>query len=84
VVKQRIEQCKTEASKKPIPIDAELAGSTMAVAASLRLQPARGLGVCQPSWQRQTTVLAGSLYRVYLKPALEAAGITERVGWHTL
>jgi integrase len=25
VVKQRIERCKTEASKKPVPIDAELA-----------------------------------------------------------
>lgn len=31
----------------------------------------------QPYWP-------SSLYRVYLKPALEAIGITEPVGWHTL
>jgi integrase len=31
----------------------------------------------QPYWP-------SSLYRVYLKPALKAIGITEPVGWHTL
>ena len=84
VVKQRIERCKTEASQKPIPLDAELAESLW----SWRLHSTYGQPedwvFASPQKKGKQPYWPGSLYRVYLKPALEKAGITERVGWHTL
>jgi integrase len=84
VVKQRIERCKTEASKKPIPIDAALAEALW----SRRLHCAYNQ---EDDWVFASNQVSGrqpdwpsSLYRVYMRPALEAMGITEPVGWHTL
>jgi integrase len=80
---QHVGDCKTEASQKPVPLDPELAEVLLMwrrrspypmeddwVFAS----PAKGGK--QPYW-------SSSLFRVYLKPALKAAGIIGKVGWHT-
>lgn len=48
------------------------------------LQSARRLGVCLTPQKGQTAYWPGSLFRAHLKPALEAAGIVSKVGWHTL
>ena len=80
VVKQRIERCKTEASKKPIPIDAELAETLW----SWRLRCAYNQPVdwvfASPQTKGKQPYWPSSLYRVALQPALKAAGITEPVG----
>jgi integrase len=84
VVKQRIERCKTEASKKPVPIDAALAEALW----SWRLrcgynQPGDWI-FASPHKKGRQPYWPSSLYRVALQPALKAAGIAGPVGWHTL
>jgi integrase len=84
VVKQKITRCKTEASRKPIPLDAELAE----VLLNWKLQaPYPQLGdwvFASPHKKGKQPYWPGSLFRAHLKPALEAAGIPGNVGWHTL
>ncbi len=84
VVKQKITRCKTEASRKPIPLDAELAD----VLLNWRLQcpyPLPGDWVfASPHKKGKQPYWPGSLFRAHLKPALKAAGIAGNVGWHTL
>ena len=82
IVKQRIGPPKTEASQKPIPLDAELANS-LALEAGDPLQRSLRLGLCEPCEKRQTAVLAKSIYRVYIKRAAEGTGLKKRNGWHT-
>ena len=84
VVKQRIERCKTEASKKAIPIDAELAESLWSWRLRCAYNQQDDWVFASPHGKGKQPYWPSSLYRVYLKPALEAAGITEPVGWHTL
>jgi integrase len=84
VVKQRIERCKTEASRKPVPIDAALAEALW----SWRLrcgynQPGDWI-FASPHKKGRQPYWPSSLYRVALQPALKAAGIAGPVGWHTL
>ena len=84
VVKQKITRYKTEASRKPIPLDPELAE----VLLSWRLKcpyPLAGDWVfASPHKKGKQPYWPGSLFRMHLKPALEAAGIPGNVGWHTL
>jgi len=84
VVKQKITRCKTEASRKPIPLDAELAE----VLLNWKLQaPYAQPGdwvFASPHKKGKQPYWPGSLFRAHLKPALEAAQIPGNVGWHTL
>lgn len=84
VVKQRIEHCKTEASQKPLPLDAELAEGLWAWRLRSGYNQPADWVFASPQRKGKQPYWPGSLYRVYLKPALEKAGITEPVGWHTL
>ena len=84
VVKQRIERCKTEASKKAIPIDAELAEALWSWRLHCAYNQQDDWMFASPHGKGKQPYWPSSLYRVYLKPALEAIGITEPVGWHTL
>jgi len=59
VVKQRITRCKTEASRKPIPLDAELAEVLLNWKLPVPLSPSGRLGICQSTQEGQTTLLAG-------------------------
>jgi integrase len=84
VVKQKITRCKTEASRKAIPLDAGLAE----VLLNWKLRspyPQPGDWVfASPHKKGKQPYWPGSLFRVHLKPALAAAGIPGKVGWHTL
>jgi integrase len=84
VVKQRIERCKTEASKKPVPIDAELGEALWSWRLHCPYNQQDDWVFASPHGKGKQPYWPSSLYRVYLKPALEAIGITEPVGWHTL
>ncbi len=84
VVKQRIERCKTEASRKPIPMDAEIAETLWAWRLRCAYNQPEDWLFASPHRKGQQPYWPSSLYRVYLKPALKAIGITEPVGWHTL
>ena len=84
VVKQRIERCKTEASKKAIPIDAELAEALWSWRLRCAYNQQEDWVFASPQTKGKQPYWPSSLYRVALQPALKAAGITEPVGWHTL
>ena len=81
VVHGRLGETKTEASEKPMPLDAELAKEILAHRErSVYIQPtdyvfAGASG--NPRWQE--TILAD-----HIKPAAVRAGIMGKVGWHTL
>jgi integrase len=73
---------KTEASRKDVPLDAALAesllglrGSSLSRTNRLVIRFAANEGR-QPLWPE-------SLWRQYGKPAVQKAGISKRVGWHT-
>jgi integrase len=84
VVKQKITRCKTEASRKPIPLDPELAE----VLLKWRLQSPYPLVndwvFASPHKKGNQPYWPGALFREHLKPALAAAKIPGSVGWHTL
>lgn len=84
VSRQVVTPCKTEVSRKPIPMNPEIAEMLFRWRVKA---PYKELGDwifasphkagIQPYWP-------GSLYRAHVKPALLKAGISAKVGWHTL
>lgn len=81
VVHGRLGETKTEASEKPIPLDANLAREILAHRArSVYTEPTDYVfagDTGKPRWQE--TILAD-----HIKPAAVKAGIAGKVGWHTL
>jgi integrase len=84
VVKQKVGPCKTEASQKPIPLDAELAEQLWNWRHRARYNQPEDWIFASPHRRGRQPYWPGALFRVQLKPGLEAAGIPGRVGWHTL
>jgi integrase len=85
VVKQRIERCKTEASRKPVPIGAAVAEILWAWRMHCAYNQAQDWVFASPAKKGKQPYWPNSIYRVYLKPVLEHdLKITEPVGWHTL
>jgi integrase len=85
VVKQRIERCKTEASRKPVPIGAAVAEILWAWRARCAYNQSQDWIFASPAKKGKQPYWPSSIYRVYLKPVLENdLKITEPVGWHTL
>lgn len=85
VVKQRIERCKTEASRKPVPIGAEVAEILFAWRQRCAYNQALDWVFASPAKNGTQPYWPSSIYRVYLKPVLEDdLKIKEPVGWHTL
>ncbi len=80
---QHVGPCKTEASQKPVPLDPELAE----VLLMWRRQSAYPMDddwlFASPASQGKRPYWSSSLFRVYLRPALKAAKVTGKVGWHT-
>ena len=85
VVKQRIERCKTEASRKPVPIGAEVAEILFAWREHCAYNKPKDWVFASPAKKGTQPYWPSSIYRVYLKPVLEVdLKIKEPVGWHTL
>jgi integrase len=84
VVKQRITRCKTEASRKPIPLDAELAEVLLNWKLQAPYPQSSDWMFASPHKNGRQPYWPGALFRAQLKPALEAAEIPGNVGWHTL
>ena len=80
---QRVGPCKTEASQKPVPLDPELA-EVLLLWRRRSPYPMDGDWVfASPASKGELPYWSYSLFRVYIRPALKAAGITGKVGWHT-
>ena len=85
VVKQRIERCKTEASRKPVAIGAEVAEILFAWRQRCAYNQPRDWVFASPAKRGKQPYWPSSIYRVYLKPVLEDdLKINEPVGWRTL
>jgi len=85
VVKQRIERCKTEASRKPVPIDAAVAEILWEWRLRCAYNQPKDWVFASPARRGKQPYWPSSIYRVYLKPVLEnILKIKEPVGWHTL
>lgn len=74
----------TEASKKAISIDAELAETLWSWRLRCPYNQPEDWVFGSPQRKGKQPYWPSSLFRVALQPALKAAGITEPVGWHTL
>ena len=84
VVKQKVTRCKTEASRKPIPLDPELAEVLLNWRRQAPYPRPTDWVFASPHRKGKQPYWPGALFRVHLEPALEAAGIPGQVGWHTL
>lgn len=84
VVKQKITRCKTEASRKPIPLDAGLAEVLLNWKLQCPYPQSSDWVFASPHRKGKQPYWPGALFRVYLSPALATAGIPGNVGWHTL
>ena len=84
VVKQRIERCKTEASRKPVAIGADVAEILWAWRMRCAYNEPTDWVFASPAVKGKQPYWPSSIYRVYIRPALGEMGITEPVGWHTL
>ena len=84
VVKQKITRCKTEASRKPIPLDPELAEILLSWKLQAPYPRPDDWVFASPHKKGKQPYWPGALFRAHLEPALKAAGIAGSVGWHTL
>jgi integrase len=83
VVKQRIGPPKTEASQKPIPMDAELANSLWLWKQETPYNAPSDWVYASPPKNGRQPYWPNSIYRVYIKRAAERIGLKKQIGWHT-
>jgi integrase len=80
---QHIGNCKTETSRKPVPMDAELAEALWHWRGNSGYPRPEDWVFASTAKDGQLPYWPGSLYRTYLEPAAKAAGIPGKIGWHT-
>ena len=84
VSRQVITPCKTEVSRKPIPMNSEIADMLWRWKLETPYHQPGDWIFASPHKNGLQPYWAGSLFRAHIKPALVKAGITAPVGWHTL
>lgn len=80
---QHIGDCKTEASRKPVPMDAELAEALWSWRQNSGYPKPEDWVFASPAKDGKQPYWPGTLYRAHLEPAAKAAGIPGKIGWHT-
>jgi len=80
---QHIGDCKTEASRKPVPMDAELAEALWSWRQNSGYPKLEDWVFASPAKDGKQPYWPGTLYRAHLEPAAKAAGIPGKIGWHT-
>jgi integrase len=83
IADQHVGPCKTEASQKPVPLDPELAEALLMWRRQSAYPGDDNWLFASPATKGKLPYWSFSIFRVYIKPALKAAGITGKVGWHT-
>jgi integrase len=78
-----ISDCKTEASRKPVPLDLRVAEILLAWRRECPYPGNEDWIFASPHLKGEWPYWPGTLYRAHLKPAAKAAGITAHIGWHT-
>jgi len=80
---QRVGPCKTEASQKPVPLDPELAEVLLMWRRRSPYPMDDDWVFASPASSGELPYWSFSIFRVYIRPALKAAEIVGKVGWHT-
>jgi len=80
---QHVGPCKTEASQKPVPLDPELAEVLLMWRRQSPYPSEEDWVFASPATHGKLPYWSFSIFRVYIKPALKAAKIAGKVGWHT-
>jgi len=84
VVRQHIGQMKTEASRKPIPMDAGLAAVLTAWRGRCPYNQDGDYIFASPDKSGQQPYWPTNAMQNHIRPAVKRAEICKRVGWHTL
>jgi integrase len=80
---QHVGECKTEASRKPLPLDTRLADALWNWRSVCAYPRHEDWVFASPHTNGQQPYWPGTLNRWHLQPAVRAAGIAGPIGWHT-
>jgi integrase len=80
---QHVGECKTEASRKPVPLDSRLAEALWHWRTICAYPRPEDWVFASPRTNGEQPYWPGTLNRWHLQPAVKAAGIQGRIGWHT-
>lgn len=83
IVFQVVGPCKTEASQKPVPLDARLAEALKLWRHHTKYSRAEDWVFASPAARGRKPYWGQCLMRTIIRPAAAKIGITERIGWHT-
>ena len=84
IVRQHIGQMKTEASRKPVPMDAGLAEVLMVWRGVCPYNQDGDYIFASPDKHGQQPYWPNAAMEKHVRPAAVRAGLQKRVGWHTL
>lgn len=83
VVHQIIGEMKTEASRKPVPLDADLANELFAWRQTSPYNQSSDWVFASPEMRGKQPYWPENLLRRYVRPAAVRCGIQKSIGWHT-
>lgn len=83
VVHQVVGNCKTEASQKPVPLEASVAEDLWLWKQSSLYNRPEDWVFASPWTKGKQPLWPDSLLKRWIKPAAKRVGITKKVGWHT-
>lgn len=80
---QHVGECKTEASRKPVPLDSRLADALWNWRTICAYPRPEDWVFASPHTNGVQPYWPGTLNRWHLQPAAKSAGLQGRIGWHT-
>lgn len=83
VVHQVVGDVKTEVSRRPLPLDSDLAQSLLAWRRVSPFKQGHDWVFASPEMQGKQPYWPENLLRRYIRPAAKRCGITKPIGWHT-
>jgi len=83
IVNQVVGRCKTEASQKPVPLDARLAQALQDWFQQAKYSGPEDWVFASPLHKGKNPYRGQALMRYHIRPTARKCGITKKFGWHT-
>ena len=83
VVDQAINDCKTEASRKPVPMDEYISQVLIAWRQESAYTTPNDWVWASPQMHGKQPLWLSTIMRYYIQPAARRSGIRKKIGWHT-